>query len=136
MRIRIVVCYQPRYMRGHLLDFVPPVTGIHLAALTSPDHEVEVIHQQVRTVPVDRGTDLVALSFFSGFARAAYALADRYRALGVTVVAGGPHASYWPQEALQHVDAVVPGSGMTTCWYAGFGRSNCCGKWPGSIGGG
>lgn len=109
MRIRIVVCYQPRYMRGHLLDFVPPVTGIHLAALTSTDHEVEVIHQQVRSVPVDRGADLVALSFFSGFARAAYALADRYRALGVTVVAGGPHASYWPEEALQHVDAVVTG---------------------------
>jgi radical SAM superfamily enzyme YgiQ (UPF0313 family) len=109
MRIRIVVCYRPRYMRGHLVDFVPPLTGIHLAALTPPNHEVEVIHEQVRAVPVDRGADLVALSFFSGFARGAYALADRYRALGVTVVAGGPHASYWPEEALQHVDAVVVG---------------------------
>jgi radical SAM superfamily enzyme YgiQ (UPF0313 family) len=96
-------------MRGHLLDFVPPVTGIHLAALTPPDHEVEVVHQQVRAVPVDRDVDLVALSFFSGFAREAYAIADRYRAIGVAVVAGGPHASYWVEEALQHVDAVVIG---------------------------
>ena len=110
MRIRIVVCYRPRYIRGHLVDFVPPVTGIHLAALTPPGHEVEVIHEQLRTVPVDREVDLVALSFFSGFARGAYALADRYRALGVTVVAGGPHASYWVEEALQHVDAVVTGA--------------------------
>src|SRR5580700_5668318 len=109
MRIRIVVCYRPRYTRGHLLDFVPPVTGIHLAALTPAGHEVEVIHEQLRAVPVDREVDLVALSFFSGFARSAYALADRYRALGVTVVAGGPHASYWVEEALQHVDAVVTG---------------------------
>ncbi len=109
MRIRIIVCYRPRYARGHLVDFVPPVTGIHLAALTPSDHEIEVIHEQVRAVPVDREVDLVALSFFSGFARAAYSIADRYRAIGVTVVAGGPHASYWVEEALRHVDAVVIG---------------------------
>lgn len=109
MRIRIIVCYRPRYTRGHLIDFVPPVTGIHLAALTPSDHEIEVIHEQIRAVPVDREVDLVALSFFSGFARSAYSIADRYRAIGVTVVAGGPHASYWVEEALQHVDAVVIG---------------------------
>jgi radical SAM superfamily enzyme YgiQ (UPF0313 family) len=109
MRIRIVVCYAPRYARGHLLDFVPPITGIHLAAITPREYDVEVIHEQVRAVPVDREADLVALSFFSGFARSAYRLADRYRALGMTVVAGGPHASYWPEEALRHFDAVVIG---------------------------
>jgi radical SAM superfamily enzyme YgiQ (UPF0313 family) len=109
MKIRIVVCYVPRYVRGHSTDFVPPVTGIHLAAITPAEHEVEVVHQQVRAVPVDADCDVVALSFFSGFAREAYALADRYRALGVKVVAGGPHASYWVEEALRHVDVVVTG---------------------------
>lgn len=109
MKLRIVVNYAPRYRRGHLFHFVPPVTGIHLAAITPREHEVEVIHEQVREVPVDETPDLVALSFFSGFARNAYALADRYRALGVPVVAGGPHVSYWVEEALQHVDAVVVG---------------------------
>jgi radical SAM superfamily enzyme YgiQ (UPF0313 family) len=109
MKIRIIVCYEPRYRSGHRFHFVPPVTGIHLAAITPADHEVEVVHQQVRPVPVDASVDLVALSFFSGFARAAYSLADRYKALGVHVVAGGPHVSYWSEEALQHVDAVVIG---------------------------
>lgn len=109
MKIRIVVNYAPRYRRGHLFHFVPPVTGIHLAAITPREHEVEVIHEQVREVPVDEAPDLVALSFFSGFARNAYSIADRYRALGVPVVAGGPHVSYWIEEALQHVDAVVVG---------------------------
>ncbi len=109
MKLRIVVNYAPRYRRGHLFHFVPPVTGIHLAAITPREHEVEVIHEQVREVPVDDTPDLVALSFFSGFARNAYAIADRYRALGVPVVAGGPHVSYWVEEALQHVDAVVVG---------------------------
>jgi radical SAM superfamily enzyme YgiQ (UPF0313 family) len=109
LRIRIVVNYRPRYRRGHLVDFVPPITGIHLAAITPPEHDVEVFHEQVRPVPIDRKTDLVALSFFSGFARDAYEMADRYRALGVPVVAGGPHVSYWTEEALQRVDAVVIG---------------------------
>src|SRR5262245_22187885 len=109
MKIRIVVSYVPRYRRGHAWHFVPPVTGMHLAALTPRDHEIELIHEQVRPVPVDADVDLVALSFFSGFARRAYDLADRYRALGVRVVAGGPHASYWTEEALRHVDAVVIG---------------------------
>lgn len=108
MKVRIVISYAPRYRRGHWIDFVPPVTGIHLAALTR-EHEVEIFHEQVRRVPVDDQPDLVAISFFSGFARRAYALADRYRALGVPVVAGGPHVSYWVEEALEHVDAVVVG---------------------------
>jgi len=109
MKVRIVVSYVPRYARGHSFDFVPPVTGIHLAALTPACHEVEVVHEQVRPVPVDRTPDVVALSFFSGFARRAYEVADQYRALGIPVVAGGPHVTYWPEEALAHVDVVVKG---------------------------
>ncbi len=109
MKVRIVVSYVPRYQRGHAFHFVPPITAIHLAALTPPDHQVEVVHEQVQAVPIDDTPDLVALSFFSGFARRAYAVADAYRARGVRVVAGGPHASYWTAEALEHVDAVVVG---------------------------
>jgi radical SAM superfamily enzyme YgiQ (UPF0313 family) len=109
MKVRIVVSYVPRYRRGHTWHFVPPVTGMHLAAITPAGHEVELIHEQVRDVPVDDAPDLVAISFFSGFARRAYELADRYRALGVRVVAGGPHVSYWVDEALAHFDAVVVG---------------------------
>ena len=109
MRVRIVVSYVPRYRRGHRWHFVPPVTGMHLAALTPPHHEVDLVHEQVREVPVVRDVDVVAISFFSGFARRAYALADSYRQLGVKVVLGGPHVSYWVDEALAHGDVVVVG---------------------------
>ncbi len=30
--VDIVVVYMPRYRQGHEADFVPPMTGIHLAA--------------------------------------------------------------------------------------------------------
>lgn len=109
MNIRIVVSYVPRYQKGHGIQFVPPVTGIHLAAITPREHRVEVVHEQVRPVPFGPVPDLVALSFFSGFAGQAYRTADRFRTMGVPVVAGGPHASYWIEEALEHVDAVVVG---------------------------
>jgi hypothetical protein len=65
--------------------------------------------EQARPVPVTNDADLVAISFFSGFAREAYRLADAYRLLGVRVVCGGPHVSYWIDEALEHCDAVVVG---------------------------
>ena len=109
MKIRIIVSYVPRYRRGHGFQFVPPVTAIHLAALTPSDHEIEVVHEQVRRAPIDDWPDLVALSFFSGFAGRAYEVADAYRARGARVVAGGPHVSYWIEEALAHVDSVVVG---------------------------
>jgi radical SAM superfamily enzyme YgiQ (UPF0313 family) len=109
MRIDIVVVYVPRYRRGHEMDFVPPLTGIHLAALTPPGHEVRVIHQQVEPVPLDGDADLVGLSFFTGFAREAYRLAGELRRRGKKVVLGGPHVTFHPAEALGHADAVVVG---------------------------
>jgi len=109
MKIDIIVTYVPRYTMGHERNFVPPLTGIHLAALTPAQHEVRVIHQQVAPIDFNTDADLIALSFFSGFADEAYRLADAFKARGKRVVAGGPHASFWPEEVLEHCDAVVTG---------------------------
>jgi len=109
MKIDIVVVYIQRYERGHEVDFVPPITGIHLAAITPPGHQVRVIHQQIEPVRLDTDADLVALSFFSGFAPEAYRLAAEFRRRGKIVVAGGPHATFSPDEVLRYCDAVVVG---------------------------
>lgn len=109
MKIDIIVVYLQRYEKGHEMDFVPPITGIHLAAITPPHYPVRVIHQQVEPVKLDTEAGLVALSFFSGFAPEAYRLAREFKARGKIVVAGGPHVTYWPEEALQYCDSVVTG---------------------------
>lgn len=109
MKIEIIVVYIQRYERGHEVDFVPPITGIHLAAITPPGHSLRVIHQQVEPVRFDTDADLIALSFFSGFAPEAYRLAAEFRRRGKTVVAGGPHATFSPDEVLRHCDSVVMG---------------------------
>lgn len=109
MKIDIIVVYIRRYKKGHEVDFVPPITGVHLAALTPPNHEVRVYHQQVQKINFNTDADLVALSFFSGFAPEAYLLADKFRERGKLVIGGGPHATFWPEETLQHCDAVLIG---------------------------
>lgn len=109
MKIDIIIVYMPRYPKGHEMNNVPPITGIHLAALTPGEHTVRVIHQQVQPVPEDSDADLVALSFFSGFAPEAYRLARAFKHQGKTVVMGGPHVTFWPDEALAYCDAVVIG---------------------------
>ncbi|MBL8155544.1 MAG: B12-binding domain-containing radical SAM protein [Anaerolineae bacterium] len=109
MKIDIIVVYVQRYERGHEMDFVPPITGIHLAGITPAQYDVRVIHQQVEPVDLDSDADLIALSFFSGFALEAYRLAQAFKARGKMVVAGGPHVTFWPEEALRYCDAVVTG---------------------------
>ena len=52
---------------------------------------------------------MIALSFFSGFAPEAYRLAAEFRRRGKIVVAGGPHATFSPDEVLRHCDSVVMG---------------------------
>lgn len=109
MKIDIILAYIQRYRFGHEKDFVPPITGIHLAALTPGHHQIRVIHQQLQTPPAQSEADLVAISFFSGFAPEAYRLARHYRSQGKLVVGGGPHVTYAEEEASQYFDALVTG---------------------------
>lgn len=89
-----------------------PSLGIAaLAALTPPGVEVEF--RDDRRVPADTPTDadLVALSFFTPAASRALELADRFRQMGHTVVAGGIFPTMMPHVVQEHVDAVVVGEG-------------------------
>ena len=103
--VDIVVVYHPRYRFGHEADFVPPITGIHLAAITPPAYQVRVIHQQVEPVDFETDADLIALSFFTGFATEAYRLAHEFRMRGKRVLAGGPHVTFNGDERLSTVTA-------------------------------
>jgi anaerobic magnesium-protoporphyrin IX monomethyl ester cyclase len=57
--------------------------------------------------------DIVGISTITSTAPRAYALADRIREMGKTVIMGGPHVSYLSEEALEHCDFVVRGEGET-----------------------
>ncbi len=52
---------------------------------------------------------LVAISSYTTNSAFAYHAARRFRSAGATVVMGGPHVTFFPEEALEYCDAVVVG---------------------------
>jgi radical SAM superfamily enzyme YgiQ (UPF0313 family) len=98
--------------RSQVIASLPSLALLTLAAMT-PDsfdisyHEVPDIHALAELPPCD----VAAISSYTAQIRDGYALADRFRATGVTVVLGGLHVTALPDEALEHADAVVVGEG-------------------------
>ncbi len=87
----------------------PPLGLMMVAALTPPEINVTITDEALEPVALDRDVDLVGLTAMTSVAPRAYEIADQFRSRGVTVVMGGMHASALPEEALEHVDAVVVG---------------------------
>ena len=112
-----------RHAESHpaLRTFVPmneylgsPSLGIaSVAATTTPGWAVEYRDDRVVDADAPTDADVVALSFFTPAATRALALADRFRGMGKTVVAGGIFPSLMPGVVSAHVDAVVVGEGET-----------------------
>ena len=88
-----------------------PLTLTTLAALIPRDfpHTVQLIDEGIADVPLDLDVDLIGLTVITGTAMRAYAIADHYRARGVSVVLGGPHVTLIPDDAQPHADAIVVG---------------------------
>ncbi|HNQ22962.1 MAG TPA: radical SAM protein [Phycisphaerae bacterium] len=88
-----------------------PLSLLVLAALTSPEWDVEIFDENVgmrdyKTLP---RPDLVGITAFTSQANRAYEVAAEFRQRGVPVVMGGIHASMCPEEALPRVDSVITG---------------------------
>ncbi len=97
--------------RNKTIASLPSLGLLTLAGMTPDD--IALDYQEVEDLARLEGLpgeyDVVAISSFSAQIKEAYALADRFRAAGVTVLLGGLHVTACPQEALQHADAVVIG---------------------------
>jgi radical SAM superfamily enzyme YgiQ (UPF0313 family) len=93
--------------RGRVIASLPSLGLLTVAGLTPDDCDVG--YRELPELPEDglEPFDLVALSSYTAQIDEAYALADRYRAAGTTVVLGGLHASLLPDEAAEHADCVV-----------------------------
>jgi radical SAM superfamily enzyme YgiQ (UPF0313 family) len=88
-----------------------PLTLTTLAAMVPSQLDAEITLQDegVEPLNLDFDADLVGITAITGTARRAYAVADRLRARGHTVVLGGVHPTLLPEEAADHGDAVVIG---------------------------
>jgi radical SAM superfamily enzyme YgiQ (UPF0313 family) len=80
-----------------------------IAAYTPEAWQVDLVDEAVEDVNFDHPCDLVGLSIMTCYAPRAYEIAREFRRRGKTVVLGGVHPTYCPEEALQHCDAIVCG---------------------------
>jgi radical SAM superfamily enzyme YgiQ (UPF0313 family) len=72
--------------------------------------EISLYDEGVAAVDFERiDADIVGITCITGTSYRAYAIADRLRAKGMTVVLGGVHPTLLPDEAAKHADAVVTG---------------------------
>ncbi len=87
-----------------------PIIG---AALKAAGHDVRIYCQQVAPLDLEDvcSADLIGISTTTSTAPAAFALADGLRAAGLTVVIGGPHPTFVPDDAMPHADFVGRGEG-------------------------
>lgn len=81
----------------------------YVAAVTPHGVEVKIVDETCEEVNFKEKVDLVGITAQTPVAPRAYQIAKEFKKRGVPVVMGGVHASMLPDEALQHVDAVVVG---------------------------
>lgn len=91
----------------------PSLVLSSLAAVTPPEWSVRLWDENLLqgAAPVDPLPQVVGITVHLTFARRAYELSAFFRALGCTVVMGGPHALSCPDEVAAHCDAVAVGNG-------------------------
>src|ERR1700722_16625116 len=78
-------------------------------ACTPPSARVTLVDEYFEEIDYNVDADLIALSAKTSCVTRAYEVARRFRDHGKRVVLGGIHASLRPDEALEHVDAIVTG---------------------------
>jgi len=82
--------------------------GLSILASLSPKHYSVEIKKTVRT-KLNRIADIVGITSNVFTSKMAYKIADHYRKMNTKVVLGGIHASFFPEEAIEHADSVVMG---------------------------
>ena len=99
---------RPMYFNRALYS---PLAGLLAVAAVIPQDRYEVVmtDENIEDIDFDLKVDMVGISAMTSYVKRGYEIADRFRAQGVPVVIGGVHASFMPQEALEHCDAVVIG---------------------------
>ncbi|MFT5467449.1 MAG: radical SAM superfamily enzyme YgiQ (UPF0313 family) [Verrucomicrobiales bacterium] len=103
----------PGFMeRSKVIASLPSLGLLTLAGMTPDDIEigyVEVPDPDSLGDSLPGDFDVVAISSFSSMIKDAYAIADRYRAAGTTVILGGLHVTLMPDEAAKHADVILIG---------------------------
>ena len=93
----------------------PPVGLLTLAALTPAEWQVTLCDENAgERIDYDTDAGMVGITGYIIQMEHVFAIADRYRALGKTVVLGGPLANLLPEECRKHCDVLFEGEAEYT----------------------
>jgi len=96
---------------GKLGSGIPSLSLATVAALTPPEHEVEIIYDEKGPIKYDDPVDIVGMTGMTPVSKRAYQIAAEFKKRGAHTVMGGIHATMAPEEAGEHFDSVVIGEG-------------------------
>ena len=93
----------------------PPLGLLTLAGLTPPEFPVTLCDENAgEEVNFDTGADIVGITGYIIQIKRVFEIADQFRALGKTVVLGGPLANLLPEECRPHCDVLFEGESEYT----------------------
>ena len=100
--------------RSKVIASLPSLSLLTVAAYTPENwdicyREIDELDLQNVDAITKEGFDVIGISAFTARILDAYALSDKLRECGQTVVLGGLHVSVLPLEATLHADAIVVG---------------------------
>jgi radical SAM superfamily enzyme YgiQ (UPF0313 family) len=111
--VKRVLLIHPRQKDVYMSTDTPypfPMLGLTLLASFFPSHyEVKIVNEFLEKIDFEEAVDLVGVTVLTPLAKRAYEIADQFRGQGVPVILGGVHATFMPEEAKKHADAVVLG---------------------------
>lgn len=110
MRIALIATYThptrlPIKEKSVMQSAVPEL----IAGLCPVDAEVELYNEKEVDIPLDRHWDIVFFSYLHSYYEHTKVLSTLFRKRGMTTVAGGRHASYFPADCQQFFDSVIVG---------------------------
>lgn len=99
----------PEQHRGPRSFRFSMLASLYVAAAMPADVDTTIVDEDVEPVDFDADVDLVGISFMTFNAPRAYQIADEFRRRGKTVIVGGYHPTFLPEEASTHADGVCVG---------------------------
>lgn len=120
---RILLIYPPSRTQSH--SSCPSGILMVAAVLEQAGHEVHILDanaalakkssEDIVSIAETLKPDIIGMTLLTPMIREAYRLAQLLKATGAKLLAGGPHATMLPEEALAYgFDAVVVGEGEST----------------------
>jgi radical SAM superfamily enzyme YgiQ (UPF0313 family) len=91
------------------------LSSLYVAAAMPAYVDTQILDEDVEAIDYDTDADLIGISFMTFNAPRAYEIADKFRnEKGKSVIFGGYHPSFMPEEAKKHADAVCIGEAETS----------------------